>query len=78
MRAALLKILGGLVAGLVLVGALLVANMWWDSRLPSAYSAMEMGELDYGGGPAPAGRHERHLSAILCDRGEHVCHQTTL
>ena len=46
----------GLAGGvLVLAFALLVANMWWDSRLPSSYSAMEMGEPDFGGGAVPAG-----------------------
>jgi FtsP/CotA-like multicopper oxidase with cupredoxin domain len=28
--------------------------MWWGSRLPSSYSAMDMGEMDYGGGPRAA------------------------
>ncbi len=28
--------------------------MWWDSRLPASYSAMDMGEPDYGGGPGGA------------------------
>ena len=28
--------------------------LWWASRVPSSYSVMDMGYLDYGGGPAPA------------------------
>ncbi len=40
----------GLVLTLAIVGPL--GWMWWDSRLPSSYSVMEMGELDLGGGPA--------------------------
>ena len=39
----------GLLALLGLAG--LVGMAWWDSRLPSSYSAMEMGVPDYGGGP---------------------------
>ena len=39
----------GLVLTLAIVGPL---GMWWDSRLPSSYSVMEMGEIDLGGGPA--------------------------
>jgi len=49
-----------LVVGLVLTLAIVVPLgwMWWDSRLPTSYSAMDMGELDYGGGPgAPSGEH---------------------
>ena len=29
-----------------------VGKAWWDSRLPSSYSAMEFGSVDFGGGPA--------------------------
>jgi FtsP/CotA-like multicopper oxidase with cupredoxin domain len=29
--------------------------MWWNSRLPSSYSAMDMGVMDYGGGPRASG-----------------------
>jgi FtsP/CotA-like multicopper oxidase with cupredoxin domain len=38
--------------GVVLTLALVVplGLMWWHSRLPSSYSAMDMGEMDYGGG----------------------------
>jgi FtsP/CotA-like multicopper oxidase with cupredoxin domain len=48
----------GLALTLALVGPL--AWMWWGSRLPSSYSAMEMGELDYGGGPSTG--HAGHLA----------------
>jgi FtsP/CotA-like multicopper oxidase with cupredoxin domain len=34
--------------------------MWWDSRLPASYSAMDMGEIDYGGGPGGASSGEHH------------------
>ena len=30
-----------------------LAWMWQNSRMPAAYSVMDMGYLDYGGGPAP-------------------------
>jgi FtsP/CotA-like multicopper oxidase with cupredoxin domain len=39
----------------VLVGTL--GWMWWSSLVPSTYSVMEMGYLDYGGGPAPTAHH---------------------
>ncbi len=29
--------------------------MWWNSRLPSVYSVMDMGYADYGGGSRPSG-----------------------
>jgi len=54
-RRQLLRILGLAGGVLVLAFALLVGNMWWDSRLPSTYSAMEMGHPEFGGGPVPAG-----------------------
>ena len=34
--------------------------MWWNSRLPSSYTVMDMGEMVYGGGPKPMSR--RHGS----------------
>ena len=45
------------VVGVVLTLAIVVPLgwMWWDSRLPSSYSVMDMGEPDWGGGPVPAG-----------------------
>jgi len=54
-RRQLLRVLGLAGGVLVLALALLVANLWWDSRLPSTYSAMEMGHPDFGGGAVPAG-----------------------
>ena len=51
-----------LLVGVVLTLAIVVPLgwMWWDSRLPGSYSVMEMGELDYGGGPgAAAGAHSK-------------------
>ena len=55
MRRNLLRILGAAAGVLVLAFGVLVANMWWDSRLPATYSAMEMGAPDFGGGSVPAG-----------------------
>ncbi len=50
------RLIVGLVLTLAIVGPL--GWMWWDSRLPASYSAMDMGELDYGGGPrASSGEH---------------------
>ncbi len=43
------RVLVGVVLTLAIVGPL--GWMWWDSRLPSSYSAMSMGQMDYGGGP---------------------------
>ena len=42
------RVLVGLVLTLALVVPL--GTMWWHSRLPGSYSAMDMGELVYGGG----------------------------
>jgi len=41
-------------AAFVVAGAVVVplAWMWWASRLPDAYSLMDTGHMDYGGGPA--------------------------
>ena len=50
------RVLVGVVLTLALVGPL--AWMWWGSRLPSSYAATEMGEMDYGGGPAPSQHHQ--------------------
>jgi FtsP/CotA-like multicopper oxidase with cupredoxin domain len=47
------RVLVGVVLTLAIVVPLGV--MWWNSRLPSSYSAMDMGEMDYGGGPHAAG-----------------------
>ena len=56
-----------LVVGLVLTLAIVVPLgwMWWDSRLPASYSAMDMGELDYGGGPGSASSGEHHGMANM-------------
>ena len=46
----------GVLVGVVLTLAIVVPLgwMWWDSRLPSSYSVMDMGYADYGGGPHAA------------------------
>ena len=41
-----------------------LAWLWQDSRVPAAYSVMEMGYLDYGSGAAPdpgGGGHGGHM-----------------
>ena len=52
MTRARVRILVGVVLTLAIVGPL--GWMWWNSRLPSSYSVMDMGYADYGGGPRPA------------------------
>ncbi len=47
-------LVGGVLALAVLVS---LGWMWWGSRLPATYSAMEMGYVDYGGGPHAPGGH---------------------
>ncbi|GIF76341.1 multicopper oxidase family protein [Asanoa siamensis] len=47
---------GAIGLSLVLVGTL--GYLWYDSRLPSTYSVMDMGVADYGGGPVPRGGHQ--------------------
>ena len=55
-----------LVVGLALTLAIVLPLgwMWWDSRLPGSYSAMEMGELDFGGGPGSGAGHHRAARAV--------------
>jgi FtsP/CotA-like multicopper oxidase with cupredoxin domain len=45
-----------LLVGLALTLAIVLPLgwMWWDSRLPGSYSAMDMGEPEFGGGPGGA------------------------
>jgi FtsP/CotA-like multicopper oxidase with cupredoxin domain len=44
-----------LLAGLATLAVLApIGYLWQDSRLPSTYSVMDMGYVDYGGGPRPA------------------------
>jgi FtsP/CotA-like multicopper oxidase with cupredoxin domain len=52
------RLIAGLVLTLAIVGPL--GWMWWDSRLPASYSAMDMGEIDYGGGPRGASSGGHH------------------
>src|SRR5213593_1843128 len=50
---------GGTLLLVALLG--LLAWAWYDSRLPSAYNAMDFGRLDFGGGSVPADiRHGKH------------------
>lgn len=49
------RVLVGIVLTLAIVVPLGV--MWWSSRLPSSYSAMSMGEMDYGGGSRQMAAH---------------------
>jgi FtsP/CotA-like multicopper oxidase with cupredoxin domain len=51
-RSLLLRSLIGLGILATLALAAWVGKAWWDSRLPSSYSAMEFGSVDFGGGPA--------------------------
>jgi FtsP/CotA-like multicopper oxidase with cupredoxin domain len=44
-----------LTAVVVLALVVPLAVMWWSSRVPSTYSVMDMGVVDYGGGPVHAG-----------------------
>jgi FtsP/CotA-like multicopper oxidase with cupredoxin domain len=53
-----LRLLLACSAALVIVAPL--AWMWQASLVPSTYSVMDMGTLDYGGGPRPAGHGEAH------------------
>jgi len=44
-----LRTVAALTAALAILGPL--AFLWWTSRIPDTYSAMEMGYVDLGGGP---------------------------
>ncbi len=46
------RVLVGVVVALALVGPLVW--LWWGSRLPASYSAMDLGRTEYGGGPSQA------------------------
>nr|WP_255426846.1 multicopper oxidase family protein [Pseudonocardia sp. C8] len=37
-----------------------VGWLWWDSRMPAGYSAMDMGTVDLGGGPGTEDAHGGH------------------
>ncbi|GIF66546.1 copper oxidase [Asanoa ishikariensis] len=52
---------GAAVLSVVLVGTL--GYLWFDSRVPSTLSVMEMGYADWGGGAVPAGGHQ-HAGGI--------------
>jgi hypothetical protein len=45
-----------------------LAWLWQASRVPGAYSVMEMGYLDYGGGAAPD-----HSGGRMADRCRATC-----
>lgn len=50
-----LRMVASIVASLVLIAPLVW--MWQASLLPAQYSVMDMGYLDYGGGPKPSSDH---------------------
>src|ERR1700742_4507063 len=50
----------GVIVTLVIVVPL--AGMWWNSRLPSTYTVMDMGVPTYGGGPRPSASHMAGMS----------------
>ena len=58
MTRARVRLVVGLVLTLAIVGTL--GWMWWDSRLPSSYSVMDMGEPDFGGGPGASDGSHQH------------------
>jgi FtsP/CotA-like multicopper oxidase with cupredoxin domain len=68
MRRLLTRIAVAAATLLLLVGVGLVAKAWLDSRLPSAYGAMEFGQMDYGGGSA-AGHTGQHPVSLERLRG---------
>ncbi|GIF53713.1 FtsP/CotA-like multicopper oxidase with cupredoxin domain [Asanoa ferruginea] len=47
---------GAIGLSLILVGTL--GYLWFDSRVPSTYSVLEMGYADYGGGAVPLAGHQ--------------------
>jgi FtsP/CotA-like multicopper oxidase with cupredoxin domain len=57
-----IRALIGLVTLLALVGAAWVGKAWYDSRLPGSYGAMDVGHLDFGGGPAQSHAAHPHVS----------------
>jgi FtsP/CotA-like multicopper oxidase with cupredoxin domain len=58
----LFRILVGLVTLFALAAAGWLGKSWYDSRLPSTYSALEFGPVDYGGGPVQNHAGHPHVS----------------
>jgi FtsP/CotA-like multicopper oxidase with cupredoxin domain len=56
------RVLIGLVVLLALGGVAWLGMLWYESRLPGTYSAMEFGVVDYGGGPAQNHAAHPHVS----------------
>jgi len=55
---------------LAAVIVVVLATMWWQSRLPSSYSVMDMGYEDLGGGPPVAGHHGgASITELVAERG---------
>jgi FtsP/CotA-like multicopper oxidase with cupredoxin domain len=52
----------GLVTVLALAAAGWLGKSWYDSRLPGRYSALELGPVDYGGGPVQNHAGHPHVS----------------
>ncbi len=61
------RVLVGVVVALAIVVPL--GWMWWNSRLPSSYSVMNMGYMDYGGGPHETAGHD-HMPGMDHMAGE--------
>ncbi len=59
------RVLVGIVITLAVVGPL--SWMWWGSRLPASYSAMDMGTPDYGGGPSAPDHHDGQMEMAAGD-----------
>lgn len=61
-RSRWLRLTAAIVVTVGIVGT--VGWFWFDSRIPSTYSVMDMGHRDYGGGPAAAAGHEQHGTSV--------------
>jgi FtsP/CotA-like multicopper oxidase with cupredoxin domain len=55
------RVLIGLVSLVALGAAFWLGNAWYDSRLPGSYGAMELGDVDYGGGPPQSHAQHPHV-----------------
>ena len=72
--------------GIVLTLAIVVPLgwMWWNSRLPSLYSVMDMGYVDYGAGARPDGHdmadmdHGTPVKDLIADPDRPADVETTL
>ena len=69
---------GWVAVALTLAIVLPLGWMWWSSRLPGSYSALEMGYMDYGGKPPAGGSAHHDMGQMAHGGGLSVNHLDTV